>query len=71
MLLPTSSPSHAKGDSHLVSKQRISAQPSSVDVCVCAAVCSSMTVNSSRGVRGQADFVLNVLLHIHHVLIHG
>ncbi len=57
--LPSSTPSCTKGDSHLVSKQWITAQPSSVDVCVCAAVCSSTTVNSSRRLRGEADSGLN------------
>lgn len=61
MLLPTSSPSYAKGGSHLVSKQWITAQPSSVDVCVCAGVCSGMTVNSSRELGSEADSMLTVL----------
>lgn len=51
-----------KGDSHLVSKQWITTQLSSVDVCICAGVCSSATVNSSRGVRGEVDSVLNILV---------
>lgn len=63
---PCSFPPHPlptqKGDSDLVSKQWITAQLSSVDVCICAGVCSSTTVNSSRGVRGEADSVLNILV---------